>query len=127
VKNIRVDFAKPVDANGDKVITALVDDLQVADPSIDAGKTQMQFETTGKPDAALNAALKPENITCSGFFNAGVFLVNVVIQKLPKTALKGKTLRGMLGIRLNVTLLNRRATRSATKEETVLVPIALAF
>jgi hypothetical protein len=127
VKNIRVDFAKPVDANGDKIITALVDDLQVADPSIDAGRTQMQFEAAGKPDAALNAALKPENITCSGFFNDGIFLVNVVVQKLPKAALKGKVLRGTLGIRLNVTLLNRRATRSATKEETVLVPIALAF
>jgi hypothetical protein len=127
VNNIRVDFAKPVDANGDKITTALVDDLQVGEPSIDAPETNLQFESAGKPDTALNVALKPEHITCSGFFNDGAFLVNVVVQKLPKISLKGKVLRGTLGIRLNVTLLNRRATRSATKEETVLVPISLTL
>jgi hypothetical protein len=131
VKNIRVDFAKPVDVNGDRVITALVDDLQVAEPSIDASSTTLQFESAGKPDAALNASLQQsvlaKNCTSSGFFNEGIFLVTINIRNLPKTSLKGKILRGTLGIRLNVTLLNRRASRSATKEETVIVPIALAF
>lgn len=127
VKNIKVLYAKPVDTQGDKVVTALVDDLQVAEPSIDARKTQLQFETAGKPDVSLNAALKPENITCSGFFNDGLFLVNVILQKLPKVSLKGKTLRGTLGIRLSVTLLNRRASRSAQKEETVLLPVVLTL
>ena len=131
VKNIRVDFAKPVDVNGDRIITALVDDLQIADPSIDAAATTLQFESSGKPDAALNTALQQsvlaKNSTCSGFFNDGIFLLNVSIRNLPKTSLKGKVLRGTLGIRLNVTLLNRRASRSATKEETVLVPIVLTF
>ncbi len=127
VRNIKVDFAKPIDTQAEKVITALVDDLQVAEPSIDAAKTELTFETAGKTDIARTQAIKPANITCSGFFNDGLFLVNVVLGKLPKTMLKGKTLRGTLGIRLSVTLLNRRATRSATKDETILVPILLQF
>jgi hypothetical protein len=127
VKNIKVNFAKPVDASGEKVITALVDDLQIGEPSIDAAATRLECESSGKTDVAVNGALKPENITCSSFFNDGVLLLNVVLQKLPKTSLKGKTLRGVLGVRLNVVLLNRRASRSATTEETLRIPISLTL
>ncbi|TAE32753.1 MAG: hypothetical protein EAZ92_01235 [Candidatus Kapaibacterium sp.] len=127
VRTIKVDFAKPVDAQGENVITALVDDLQVSEPSIDTAATHLAFETAGKIDNALTQAIKPANITCTGFFNNGFFLINAVIGKLPKVSLKGKTLRGTLGLRLSVTLLNRRASRSAAKEETIRVPILLTF
>jgi hypothetical protein len=42
-------------------------------------------------------------------------------------SLKGKTLRGTIGIKLQVKLLNRRAMRSTTTAETILVPVTLTF
>lgn len=127
IKGLRVDFAKPVDTEKNRVVTALVNDLEVAEPALDSLRTQIQFFTGNKTDEKLNSALKAESMSIAGFFDAGVFLVTIGIKNLPKGALKGKTLRGTIGIRLNVRLLNRRAMRSATAEETVLVPIELLF
>ncbi len=127
IKGLRVDFAKPVDAEKNRVITALVNDLEVSEPELDTTKTSVQFLSGEKSDDKLNSALKPSCISLSGFFDAGVFLVNLGITNLPKVSLKGKTLKGTIGIKLNVKLLNRRAMRSATAEETVLVPINLTF
>lgn len=127
IKGLRVDFAKPVDTEKNRVVTALVNDLEVAEPALDSSRTQIQFFTGNKTNEKLNSALKAESMSIAGFFDAGVFLVTIGIKNLPKGALKGKTLRGTIGIRLNVRLLNRRAMRSATAEETVLVPIELLF
>ncbi|MBL7990860.1 MAG: hypothetical protein JNN25_05445 [Candidatus Kapabacteria bacterium] len=127
IKGLRVDFAKPVDTEKNRVVTALVNDLEVAEPALDSSRTQIQFFTGNKTDEKLNSALKAESMSIAGFFDAGVFLVTIGIKNLPKGALKGKTLRGTIGIRLNVRLLNRRAMRSAAAEETVLVPIELLF
>lgn len=128
IKGLRVDFAKPVDTEKNRIVTALVNDLEVAEPTLDSSRTRLQFFTGNKTDEKLNSTLKTESINISGFFDAGVFLVSIGIKNLPKgAALKGKTLRGTIGIKLNVKLLNRRAMRSATTEETVLVPIELLF
>lgn len=127
IKGLRVDFAKPVDTEKNRVIMALVNDLEVAEPTLDSSRTRIQFFTGNKTDEKVNNALKPESMSISGFFDAGVFLVTIGIKNLPKGAFKGKTLRGTIGIKLNVKLLNRRAMRSATAEETVLVPIELVF
>lgn len=128
VKGLRVDFAKPVDTDKNRVVTALVDDLEIADdPVLDAVKTSVQFFNGEKADEKMNSVLKAEMMSVSSFFDAGVFLVTVSIKNLPKIALKGKTLRGTIGIKLSVKLLNRRAMRSATATETVIVPIALLF
>ncbi len=127
IKGLRVDFAKPVDAEKNRVVMALVNDLEVAEPVLDSSQTRLQFFAGNKADEKLNSALKPEFMSISGFFDAGVFLVTMGIKNLPKVSLKGKTLRGTIGIKLNVKLLNRRAMRSATAEETVLVPIELLF
>ncbi len=127
IKGLRVDFAKPVDADKNRVITALVNDLEVTDPEADAGKTSLQFFTANTLDEKLSNAVKSAMMSVSGFFDSGVFLVNITLKGLPKTSLKGKTLRGTVGIKLQVKLLNRRAMRSATAADTILVPIALTF
>lgn len=127
IKGLRVDFAKPVDADKNRVILALVNDLEISEPQIDTAKTQLQFFTADKREESLSNALRLTSMSLSGFFDAGVFLVNIGMKNLPKLPLKGKALRGTLGIKLSVKLLNRRAMRSATAEETILIPISLTF
>lgn len=127
IKGLRVDFAKPVDADKNRVVTALVNDLEVTDPEADTAKTSLQFFTANTLDEKLSNAVKPEMVSVSGFFDAGVFLVTVALKGLPKMSLKGKTLRGTIGIKLQVKLLNRRAMRSASAVETMLVPVVLTF
>ena len=128
VKGVRVQFAKPIDAEQGKQVLALVNDLEVAEAAFDKEATRLQFFSAGdKPDDAFNSALASANISVSGFFDSGVYLFTVVVKNLPKSALKGKKLRGSLGIRLGVKLLNRRAMRSAEIEETLIIPVSLSF
>lgn len=54
IKGLRVDFAKPVDAEKNRVITALVNDLEVSEPELDTTKTSVQFLSGSKPDDKLN-------------------------------------------------------------------------
>ena len=127
IKGIRVDFAKPVDVENGKIAVALVNDLEVADPSFDFSQTSLQFYSGTVPDEKLSSALKPQNIGVSGFFDSGVFLINASLRGLPKISLKGKTLRGTIAVKLYVKLQNRRAMRSAVADETVLIPCSITF
>lgn len=128
LKGVRVLFAQPIDAEQGKQIVALVNDLEVAEAGIDKEATRLQFFTANdKPDDALNAALQSASISVSSFFDSGVYLLTVVVKNLPKSALKGKKLRGSVGIRLGVKLLNRRAMRAAEIEETLVLPVALSM
>ncbi|MCU0428038.1 MAG: hypothetical protein MUF71_20695 [Candidatus Kapabacteria bacterium] len=127
IKGVRVDFAKPVDFEKNAIVRALVNDLEIADPALDMTKTTLQFVSGGQKEDKFQTALKPENISISGFFDAGVFLLNVTLKGLPKISLKGKTLQGTFAVKLSVTLQNRRAMRSATAYETILIPCSVTF
>lgn len=127
IKGMKVDFAKPVDVENGKIVLALVNDLEVADPALEHSQTALQFLTGATVEEKLTSALKPENITVSGFFDSGVFLINASIRGLPKVSLKGKTLRGTIAVKLYVKLQNRRAMRFAVADETILIPCSITF
>jgi hypothetical protein len=130
VQGLRVDFAKPVDARSNAVVTAFVDDLEVQDPVLDTEKTHLQICCSGSGTTG-ETSVKPSKIVLTGFFDQGAFTFTVRVQDaakaVPKGSLKGKMLRGSLAVRLSVRLLNRRASRSATAAETILIPVELSL
>ncbi|MCS6808508.1 MAG: hypothetical protein RML40_07025 [Bacteroidota bacterium] len=127
VKGISIDYAQPVDVQNDRVITALRDDIEVGEIELDPKSTVLRLSVQRNNNSSTTTLIAAQNVQVSSAFDAGIFLLNVLVNKLPSTTVKRTVLQGTLGFKLVVKLHNRRAMRSAVAQEIVQIPVALRF